>query len=149
MVFAGWKMGSFTRMVNKLRLGLGRAAAEPQMKFAQVELCLSVSVAAAEGGGWLAVLSLELTRSPCGWGGQLSNDCCYVKQETTAALLQWKAGMSSAPAFLKGWKVLEHSEIIVHGRFLSMVSAYWALIHPPHSPSTTTPPVSRERARAL
>lgn len=116
-------------------------APPPQMKFAQIEMCPPVSVPAAKkkkkerGESWLTVLPLELTRSPCGWGGQLSNDCCYAKQETTPALLQWKLGMTPAPAFLKGWKVLEHSEIIVHGRFLSMVSAYGALIPPPPPPS--------------
>lgn len=34
-------MGSLTRIVNKLRLGLG---AKPQMKFAQAEMRLSVCV---------------------------------------------------------------------------------------------------------
>lgn len=39
-------MGSFTRLVDKLGLGLSA----PQMKFAQVEMCVSVSVPAAKGG---------------------------------------------------------------------------------------------------
>lgn len=34
--------------------------------------------------------------------------------------------------------MLEHSEIIVHGRFLSVVSACWALIPPPPPPSSFT-----------
>lgn len=129
------KMGSFTRMGNKLRLDCARRRHRRRHRWSLLRLkCARLSVFLLQKGeSWLTVLPLELTRSPCGWGGQLSNDCCYAKQETTPALLQWKLGMTPAPAFLKGWKVLEHSEIIVHGRFLSMVSAYGALIPPPLS----------------
>lgn len=129
------KTGSFTRMGNQLRLDCARRS---RHRWSLLRLkCARLSVFLLQKGeNWLTVLPLELTRSPCGWGGQLSNDCCYAKQETTPALLQWKLGMTPAPAFLKGWKVLEHSEIIVHGRFLSMVSAYGALI-PPLPPGCT------------
>lgn len=81
--------------------------------------------------------------------GQQSNDCCYAKQETALALLQWQAAMCRIPGAMfqrgDGGAFHEHTTLLLCSFTFKQIPAGYSCLLWHYN---TVPPPSRERARA-